>query len=63
MNKALDKAIKIADTWTDVYKKFEAIVDKYFPDTTKIQAEVRKLYESHRGDKDWDAAYKKWRGN
>jgi hypothetical protein len=59
----LDKAIKLADTWNDVYKKFESIVDKYFPDTGKINAEVRKLYEPHRGERDWDEAYKRWRGN
>ena len=56
----LDEAIKVADSWSDVYKKFEAIVDKYFPDTVKINSEVAKLYKPHQGDKDWDEAYKRW---
>ena len=57
----LDKAIKSLDSWTSAYKQFEDIVDKYFPQVSKINAEVKKLYEKHKGEQDFEEAYKRWK--
>lgn len=56
----LDKAIKSLDSWTSAYKQFEDIIDKYFNQPSKINAEVKKLYEKHKGEKDFEEAYKRW---
>ena len=47
-------------SWTDAYEQFSDIVDTYFPDETKINDEVEKLYNQHKGDTVWDEAYKRW---
>ena len=57
----LDKAIKALDSWTSAYKQFEDIVEKYFPQSSKINAEVKKLYEKHKGEQDFEEAYKRWK--
>ena len=57
----LDKAIKALDSWTSAYKQFEDIVEKYFPQVSKINAEVKKLYEKHKGEQDFEEAYKRWK--
>ena len=46
--------------WTDVYKIFDETVNKYFPDENKIEIEVKKMYEPHKGEDIWDTAYSKW---
>ena len=46
--------------WHDVYKEFDKIIDKYFPNERKIEAEVRALYMKHKGDPAWDEAYRRW---
>lgn len=56
----LDKAIKSLDSWTSAYKQFEDIIDKYFNQPSKINAEVKKLYEKHKGEEDFEEAYKRW---
>ena len=56
----LDNAIKVLDSWTSAYKQFEDIIDKYFNQPSKINAEVKKLYEKHKGEKDFEEAYKRW---
>lgn len=56
----LDKAIKSLDSWTSAYKQFEDIIDKYFDQPSKINAEVKKLYEKHKGEEDFEEAYKRW---
>lgn len=56
----LDKAIKSLDSWTSAYKQFEDIIDKYFDQPSKISSEVKKLYEKHKGEKDFEEAYKRW---
>nr|DAU25648.1 MAG TPA: hypothetical protein [Caudoviricetes sp.] len=56
----LDKAIKSLDSWTSAYKQFEDIIDKYFNQPSKINSEVKKLYEKHKGEKDFEEAYKRW---
>lgn len=56
----LDKAIKSLDRWTSAYKQFEDIIDKYFNQPSKINAEVKKLYEKHKGEEDFEEAYKRW---
>ena len=48
------------EDWTSAYKNFEKIVDKYLPDEDKIQSEVEKLYNQHKGEPDWDKAWEKW---
>ena len=59
----LDKAIKSLDSWTSAYKQFEDIIDKYFAlgQISKINAEVKKLYEKHKGEKDFEEAYRRWK--
>lgn len=56
----LDNAIKSLDSWTSAYKQFEDIIDKYFNQPSKINSEVKKLYEKHKGEKDFEEAYKRW---
>lgn len=56
----LDKAIKSLDSWTSAYKQFEEIIDKYFNQPSKINSEVKKLYEKHKGEEDFEEAYKRW---
>lgn len=56
-----EESKQLKDDWTDVYKQFEAIVTKYFPNSTKINAEVDKMYAQHKGNADWDLAYKRWK--
>ena len=56
----LDNAIKALDSWTSAYKQFEDIIDKYFNQPSKINSEVKKLYEKHKGEKDFEEAYKRW---
>lgn len=56
----LDKAIKSLDSWTSAYKQFEDIIDKYFNQPSKINSEVKKLYEKHKGEEDFEEAYKRW---
>lgn len=56
----LDKAINSLDSWTSAYKQFEDIIDKYFNQPSKINSEVKKLYEKHKGEKDFEEAYKRW---
>ena len=58
--KSIDRAIKIADSWNDAYKEFLKIVDKYFPDEKRIAREVENLYRRHKGNPDWETAWKKW---
>ena len=67
VGKDLGESVKISisetaeySSWTDVYDKFNAIVDKYFPDEAKIEAEVDNLYSKHKGDEIWDLAYSRW---
>lgn len=56
----LDNAIKSLDSWTSAYKQFEEIIDKYFNQPSKINSEVKKLYEKHKGEEDFEEAYKRW---
>lgn len=56
----LDNAIKALDSWTSAYKQFEDIIDKYFNQPSKINAEVKKLYEKHKGEEDFEEVYKRW---
>lgn len=49
-----------AKTWQDVYKQFEAIVDKFMPDANKIEKEVYNLYAKNRGLKQYQEAYDHW---
>lgn len=46
--------------WYDVYKEFDKIVEKYFPNERRIEAEVKNLYRQHKGDPAWDEAYRRW---
>lgn len=48
------------EAWTDAYEHFNAIVDKHFPDENKIESEVENLYSQHKGEPDWDEAYRRW---
>lgn len=48
------------EAWTDAYEQFNAIVDKHFPDENKIESEVENLYSQHKGEEDWDEAYRRW---
>lgn len=47
-------------SWTDVYEQFSDIIDTYLPDEIRINDEVEKLYNQHKGDPVWDEAYKRW---
>lgn len=51
--------------WTDVYTQFEKIVNRNFGKGSnwerKIEKEVDDLYKSHKGQRDWDEAYRRWR--
>lgn len=51
------------EDWTSAYKNFEKIVDKFSPDEDKIQSEVTRLYNQHKGESDWDKAWEKWNAN
>lgn len=50
----------LCSCWNDAYKYFTDISDKYFPNTKKIESEVKKLYSEHKGDPCWDEAYRRW---
>ena len=47
-------------TWNDVYKLFDDIVNEYFPDVEKIEAEVKKLCDEHPDDEAYQEAYERW---
>lgn len=51
---------QINESWEDIYDQFTSIIDKYFPDNFKINTEISMLYDAHRGEPDWDLAYRKW---
>lgn len=48
------------ENWTDAYKEFNKIVDKYFPDEERIESEVYQLAQKHYTEKPWQVAYDKW---
>lgn len=62
--KIVDEAIracKMKDThWTEAYKKFTDIVDKYFPDERRIEMEVRNLYNRNKNNPGYVEAWKRW---
>lgn len=47
-------------SWTTVYEQFEEIVNIYFPDEEEIEAKVKELYMEHKGEPDWDEAWRRW---
>ena len=51
--------------WTDIYTQFEKIVNRNFGKGSnwerKIEKEIDDLYRSHKGERDWDEAYRRWR--
>ena len=49
------------NNWRDAYDHFTKIVDKYFPDSDKIEVEVDRLYNQYKGNKYFDEAYKRWK--
>ena len=55
-----DKIEKSWKSWTDVYKLFNDIVEKYFPDEDRIQGEVEVLYERYKHNPLMRSAYKRW---
>ena len=47
-------------SWTDVYDKFNDIAEKCNYDADKTAKRVYNLYMIHKGDPDWDEAYRRW---
>ena len=54
--KKLDEEAK----WNKVYKVFDAIINLYWPEEERIESEVEKIYNIHKGEHDWDEAWNKW---
>lgn len=49
------------DNWTGPYAEFEKVVSQYEPfETDKIEQAVTQLYQLHKGDAQWDNAYRRW---
>lgn len=55
-----DDFLKQFKSWTDVYQKFEDIVDLHYPDTDKIHEEVEKFYRRGEGNEFFDEAWERW---
>ena len=55
------RVIDMHDAWTDVYKQFERIVNANMSNPDRIEQKVDALYAQHRGEKDWDEAYRRWK--
>lgn len=49
--------------WTDAWNEFDRIRRRLEPDWQAIMKEVKKLYEQHRGDPNWDEGYARFIGN
>lgn len=50
----------IGETWEEVYKKFQLIIDEFFPNEDEINSRVYDLYMKHQGEPAWETAYDKW---
>ena len=48
------------ESWTDAYEQFNAAVDKHFPDSVAIELAVEELYNQHKGEADWEEAWRRW---
>lgn len=49
------------ENWTDAYKTFTDIVDSCdICDEAEIEAKVTAEYAKHKGESDWDEAFKRW---
>lgn len=55
-----DRVQKNVLTWQDIMEKFQSIVDEYFPDEEKIEAEIYKLYSRNRQSKAYQEAWRRW---
>jgi hypothetical protein len=51
---------RLSESWHEAYQNFISIIDDHFPDEEKIEASVEELYNQHKGDPDWDEAYRRW---
>lgn len=49
------------DNWRDVYSNFLDVVEKNGNNPDKINSEVDALYNEHKGELNWDEAYKRWK--
>lgn len=47
-------------SWTDAYKLFQDVVEKYAPDEDRIREEADKVYEEHKHNKLMQSAYRRW---
>ena len=46
--------------WYQVYELFGEIVEEHYPNRDKINEEVKKLAESHKGEEAYDEAFRRW---
>lgn len=50
----------ISESWEDAYEQFTDIIDHSMGDPDQIEKQVNALYAKHKGEKDWDFAYRRW---
>lgn len=55
------KPLDESASWQGPYDEFESIIDKFGPfDVENIEGAVKDLYMTHKGEPDWDEAYRRW---
>lgn len=53
-------AESLNEAWEDAYRQFTEIVDNNIGDPDQIEKRVDALYAKHKGEEDWDFAYRRW---
>ena len=51
---------ELTEKWEDAYRQFTVIVDNNIENPDQIEKQVDALYAKHKGEKDWDFAYRRW---